>query len=103
MLQLVLKGRKGQFEAKATYDVAKKEFIVLKGSTVSSRVSESEKFRGSESVKKMREAYVKNGKVTKDVCFSSASTAANFITGSSTNGMLAWKDENGTYLKELLK
>jgi hypothetical protein len=50
----------------------------------------------------MRETNVKDGKVIKDVCFKSASTAANFVTGSSTNGMLAWKDKDGNNLKEIL-
>ena len=34
--------------------------------------------------------------------FRSPSTAANFVTGNSTNGLLAWKDENGRTLKEIL-
>lgn len=38
----------------------------------------------------------------KDVTFKSASTAANFVTGTSTNGLKVWKDKKGTTLKELI-
>ena len=41
-------------------------------------------------------------RVIKDVPFKSASTAANFVTGASTNGLTAWKDENGKTLKAIL-
>lgn len=36
----------------------------------------------------------------KDVHFTSVSTAANFVTGASTNGMTAWKTTGGKTLKE---
>ncbi len=101
MYKLVLKGRKGQFDAKGTYDEDKQEFIVKKGSRVSQIVSSYEKFKGAVSVNKMRETNTKDYIVTKDTKFKSPSTAANFVTGSSTNGMVAWKDENGKSLKQL--
>ena len=43
---------------------------------------------------------MKDGVVSKDVHFTSASTAANFVTGASTNGMTAWKTKDGKTLKE---
>ena len=36
----------------------------------------------------------------KDAHFTSASTAASFVTGASTNGMTAWKTKGGKTLKE---
>ncbi|EFA23833.1 hypothetical protein BIFGAL_02942 [Bifidobacterium gallicum DSM 20093 = LMG 11596] len=40
--------------------------------------------------------------VSKDVHFKSASTAANFVTGASTNGMAAWKTKDGKSIKDAL-
>lgn len=80
----------------------KKIFVVLKGSKVSDDVAQSEKFGRHKSIISRREIYVKNGIVKENVTFKSSSTAANFITGRSTNGLITWKDENGTKLKDLL-
>lgn len=102
MLNLVIRRKAQRFEAKARYDVEKKEFVVLKGSRVSDSVSDTGKFRSANAVKKLREAYVKDHIVVQDVCFHSSSTAANFVTGISTNGKLAWKDKDGNSLKKLL-
>ena len=102
MFNLVLKGRKGQFDARGTYDPEKKKFIVKKGSLVSSTISHSEKFRGGDGIQKKRETTTKDGRTIVDVEFKSPSTAANYVTGSSTNGMVAWKDKNGVPLKSLI-
>lgn len=63
--------------------------------------------RGGTSAKKYREnpEYVDGeGNILKDCEFSSPSTAAQFVTGRSTNGYEAWKVEAkknlGDYLKE---
>lgn len=104
MYNLFLQGRQLKYDAKATYDVDKGKFIVKKGSLVSSIVSDATKFRGKDSVLKMREAFVSDRIVTQDVEFKSASTAANFVTGTSTNGMIAWKENKSKKtLKELLQ
>lgn len=76
-------------------------FVVKKGTKVSDVVSHSAKFRGANSIEKKRTQFCKNGVVEKDVVFKSASTAANFVTGRSTNGLIAWKDKNGANLKKL--
>ena len=57
---------------------------------------------GGEDIEKLRNEITKNNVVTKDYVFSSASTAANFVTGSSTNGMTRWKTESGKSIKEVL-
>lgn len=89
-------------KAAAEYDTASRAFIVLKGSTVSETISYSEKFRGAKSIEKYRAGVLDGTRVTKDVPFKSASTAANFVTRVSTNGLTAWKDENGKLLKAIL-
>ena len=75
---------------------------MLKGSKLSEHISYSDKFRGAKTIERNREGVVVNGILIKDVEFKSASTAANFVTGSSTNGLTAWKTENGTKLKDIL-
>ena len=90
-------------EAIGDYSPDTGSFIVKAGSRVSADISLSRTFRGSDSVEKYRSLYVNNGIVSCDVVFKSASTAANFVTGKSTNGLVVWKDIHGTTLKELLK
>ncbi len=94
--------RKNGVAAVAEYDELAGSFTVLKGSKVSESVAHSEKFRGAKSIEKSRIGTVNNGTVIRDVVFKSSSTAANFVTGASTNGMTAWKDESGKTLKEIL-
>ena len=77
--------------ATGDYNPDTKECVVKKGSKVSVGVAHSEKFRGANTIEKYRAEYVKDGIVSKDVHFKSASAAANFVTGTSTNGMTAWK------------
>ena len=72
-----------------------------KDSIVSETVAHTERFRGANTIEKYREQYCKGREVKENVVFKSASTAANFVTGSSTNGLTAWKDVNGKSLKEL--
>lgn len=102
-MKLYIKRAKGNIDAVAEYDVSTKKFTVLKGSKVSDKIAYSEKFRGSKSIEKNRSTTVENGYVTTDVIFKSASTAANFVCGSSTNGLTAWKNEQGETLKVMLE
>ena len=44
-----------------------------------------------------------NGNVKKDVIFNSPSTAAQFVTGRSSNGYIAWRPDDKMSLKEYLK
>ncbi len=102
-MELFIIRKKGNVNACAEYDASAKRFVVLKGSKVSDEISYSEKFRGSKSIEKNRIGTVVDGLVVSDVEFKSASTAANFVCGSSTNGLTAWKDKNGVCLKRLLE
>lgn len=100
-MRFYLKSRNGEYDAIAYYDENNKNFIVLKGSKVSKRISQSPKFRGSKSIEKGRKEHVVGQNVKNDVIFKSPSTAANFVTGSSTNGRKAWKDTDGRSFKEV--
>lgn len=100
-MDLILESKSKGYSARAKYDTITKAFVVLQGSKVSDEVAQSEKFRGTKSIISTREKYVKDGVVKENVTFKSSSTATNFITGRSTNGLITWKDKNGTKLKEL--
>lgn len=101
---LYLIREKKNIDATAEYDVDKKVFVVKKGSRVSKIVNHNTTFRSADSIEKMRgNGVVINGKVMKDVEFKSASTAANFVTGTSTNGLISWKNEKGICLKAILE
>jgi hypothetical protein len=102
-MKLFLRRRNSKINAVGDYDPDSKKFVVKKGTVVSDMVAHSEKFRGANTIERYRDEYVKEGVVIKDVVFKSASTAANFVTGASTNGLTAWKTEDGVPLKELLK
>lgn len=102
-MKLFLKRRNSNIDAFGEYNPDSKKFVVKKGAVVSYAVAHSEKFRGANTIEKYRDEYVKDGVVIKDVVFKIASTAANFVTGASTNGLTAWKTEDGVPLKELLK
>jgi len=102
-MKLYINRKNKTIKAVAEYDLENGSVTILKGSTVSANIAYSEKFRGAKSIEKSRSEYVENGIVIKDAYFKSASTAANFVTGSSTNGLTAWKSENGKTLQCILK
>lgn len=89
-------------KATGEFDPASKAVTVLKGSVLSDSVAHTEKFRGTKSIEKSREGVLKGNVLQKDVAFKSASTAANFVTGSSTNGLIAWKNKDGKTIKEII-
>lgn len=101
-MKLYLTNRSNSYKAFAEYDIETQQFVVKKGSRVSKDIAYSASFRGSKSIEKSRASFVSLGEVTEDVVFKSPSTAANFITGRSSNGMIMWKDESGKTLKEIL-
>lgn len=102
-IKLYFKSNKGFF-ATAIYSNGK--ITVLKGSIISKEYSPKLKF--AKMVSELRNinspdsAVNEEGIVTRDVTFSSPSTAAQFVSGNSTNGLLYWKDEFGVSLKNLL-
>lgn len=98
-MKLFLSKRNSSVDAAAIYDVDKQAFTVLKGSKVSTDIAD---FRGANSILKHRKDTVVDSVTIIDVTFKSASTAANFVTGRSTNGLIAWKTEDGKTLKDSL-
>lgn len=101
-MKLYITQRNSDVSAIGEYDSATKAMTVLKGSIVSSDVAHSEKFRGAKTIEKNRHLVVVDGVVVEDITFKSSSTAANFVTGRSSNGLIVWKDKAGRTLKSIL-
>lgn len=93
---------KSEIDAIMNFDSSNNSYTVLKGSVLSPNIAYSEKFRGAKSIEKARMNVVVNNVLQTDMIFKSASTAANFVTGNSTNGLTAWKNKDGVILKTLI-
>jgi len=103
-MKLYLNQKNKVIDATAEYDPVTKTFIVLKGSIVSENITNSKTFHGAKSIEKARgNGVVMDRTITRDIIFKSASTAANFVTGVSMNGLTAWKEEKGKTLKAILR
>ena len=100
-MNVYLSNKKKSYNARGKYDFKTNQLIVKKGSQVSADVAYSASFRGSKTIEKLRNEYTKDGFLTEDVVFNSSSTAANFVTGRSSNGLILWKNAEGKTLKAL--
>ncbi|MGN8806874.1 MULTISPECIES: DUF4357 domain-containing protein [unclassified Blautia] len=101
-LELFLKTRGKEYRANAVFKDG--VMVVKKGSLVNTKLADH--IRGGKKAKSYLEdrQYVdSNGVVLKDCVFRSPSTAAQFVTGNSTNGNLAWKTKDGIKLKDILR
>lgn len=102
-MEVFMQSLRKKFDAKGSFDLETKHLTVLKGSKVAEAISEARTFRGAKSVAKVRAENTKDNVVINSVEFKSASTAANFVTGQSTNGMRAWKAEDGAAIGDVIK
>ncbi len=102
-MKVYLERKRNNISAQGDFNPETKALTVLKGSQVSDTIAYTEKFRGAATIEKHRAGNIKDGKLIKDITFKSASTAANFVTGSSTNGLTAWKTEEGKAIREIVK
>lgn len=98
MIQLVLKSKKKLHYAEATMDG--NEIVVKKGAKinpVNTFPQMSQVLRGDSSV------VSEDGILLKDMTFYSPSTAAQFVTGRSVNGYIAWRPNDEMSLKAYLE
>lgn len=102
-MKIVLKSRKDVYEATGDYNLETGEVKVYKNSIVSKEIAHSEKFKGSNTIEKLRKGKIEKNKLKEDMTFKSLSTAANFVTGRSTNGLIAWKTEDGKKMKDIIR
>ena len=100
--RIVMIGKKGNYKASAIYENG--NVYIQPGSIIS--LSFAEHIRGGRKALSYRNnpQYVdQNGKVLKECEFSSASTAAQFVTGRSTNGLERWYVEPKVNLKKWIE
>lgn len=102
-MKVYLKRVRNDVSAIGEYNPSDNSLKVLKGSKLSTEISSAPKFGGKKSISKVRDGVIENGILKEDIQFKSPSTAANFVTGSSCNGLISWKDKDGKKLKDLKK
>ncbi|MCD8148192.1 MAG: DUF4357 domain-containing protein [Clostridiales bacterium] len=98
-VSIFLTARDGGYNATALYEDGK--ITVQKGSLI--RMSFADHIRGGRIAKQYRNdpsVVDEKGIVKKDCMFSSPSTAAQFVMGSSTNGWTAWHVDKKTSLRK---
>ena len=102
-MKFYLNREKTGIKAVMEYNPDDGAFIVESGSNVSEAINHNSSFRGAKAIEKARGNGVVVGRVvTRDIAFKSASTAANFVTGNSTNGLVCWKNAKGVCIKRLM-
>ena len=101
-LELHTVSRDNLFDAKAVY--LDGSVTVKKGSRINLHFSEA--FKPADVVmQKIRDSSIvsEKGVLLKDVTFKSLSTAATFVAGRISNGMITWKTPDGRYVRYTLK
>ena len=100
-MKVFLISKRNNLNAAGEYFPDDNSLVVFKGSLLSTTVSNSKTFRGGKAILNAREGIVVDNVLQKDVRFMSPSTAANFVTGTSSNGNRLWKTEDGTQIGKL--
>ena len=101
-LELHTVSRNNLFDATAVY--LDGIVTVKKGSRIN--LHHGDAFKPSDVVKeKLKDISLvdANGILLRDVTFKSLSTAATFVAGRTSNGMITWKTPNGRYVRFTLK
>lgn len=99
-MKIQMVSKKLNYKATAELNQDDKTVTVLKGSTLYADIQYSISFRGAKTIANKRQGIVKNNILTEDTTFKSLSTAANFVSGRSSNGLIKWKTEDGKNVKE---
>lgn len=100
-MKLILKSREQLHYAEATYDNG--VVTVLKGSKINKASTYNRMAADAVDSRNDTTIVDDRGIVLKDVSFNSPSTAAQFVTGRSSNGYIAWRPDDKMSLKEYLK
>lgn len=102
MINVSFKSKKRECFAEGIFDEKENTILVKKGAKISIRTDE--KFRMSKEARKREDkALFEKNILKKDLKFKSPSIAAQFISGSSLNGLKVWKTEDKRPLKEYLE
>lgn len=90
-------------KAEGIFNPEDRSIVIKAGATVSVSVSDNLHDKGGNKIIKLRSLYCEELITTRDIKFNSPSAAANFLTGTSSNGLIVWKDkETGKAIKEFL-
>lgn len=102
-MKLYTKSRDGvRYEANADYTDG--VVIVKKGSKINRQLSDGVKSRKAIAELIANDSLFENQNyLNTDLRFASLSTAATFVTGRIANGHIAWKTEDGEYVKYSLQ
>lgn len=101
-VEITIKNRGSAYWADAIYDG--EHVIVLPGGLISKQFASH--IKGGKAAKMFRDdrEYVdENGRIIRECVFNSPSTAAQFVLGTSKNGYLSWRLQDGTTLGGYLK
>lgn len=101
-LELHTISRDALYKATATYSDG--TVTVHKGSFINLKYGSG--FKPTAIVKALledRSVVSEDGTLLKDTKFESLSTAASFVAGRTSNGMITWKTEDGKYVRYSLK
>ena len=92
--------KKINFTTDATAKQNSEGFVVLKGSKIAPS-SDGDINISPGNSKKRKECKIENNVLQEDVLFNSPSSAAEFVTGKSSNGWISWKTKDGKTLRDL--
>ena len=101
-IKVTISNRSSKCHAEAEY--SESGIVVKKGGLIN--LDFAAHIKGGKAAKSFREDAIfvsENGTILKDCPFSSPSTAAQFVTGRSTNGYAAWKVDKKTSLGKYLE
>jgi len=101
MLNVVLKSKRNLHYATGLYGEGK--LTVLKGSKINLVDSFPEMSQNLKEMRSNRELVAENGELLRGVEFTSPSSAAQFVTGRSVNGYIAWRPDDKMSLKEYMR
>lgn len=101
MVEVVLNSKSGSHQANGVFDGT--SVTVKKGSKICLTDSYADMSLRVKSKRRDCELVGDDGIVKQDITFESPTAAAQFVTGRSVNGYVAWRPENKMSLKEYMK
>ena len=100
-MKVILKSKQNQHYAIGEYDDGK--LSVLKGSKINPIIAFPQMSPMLVQMREDKHLVSEEGIVLSDIFFNSPSSAAQFVTGRSVNGLIAWRPNDEISLKEYLK
>lgn len=100
-MKLFYESKKRNFSAESNY--IENKVTVLRGSIISEKVDNFRISKVALNIRKDKNIVNSKYELLEDVDFKSLSTAAQFVSGASVNGLKVWKDKNGEPIKNNIK